>query len=186
MGQIISITNQKGGVGKTTTAVNLSAFLSNEGSKVLLVDLDPQGNTTSGLGFEKSQIKRSLYDILLNDLLPQEAIIKTNYKNLHLIPSHVVLAAAEVEMVAHLAREYRLKQALDKIKDQYDYIFIDSPPSLGLLTINGLVASDKILYSCPSRVLCIGGTKSVVTHRTEGQGEFESFNRSSGSSLDYV
>ncbi len=162
MGQVISITNQKGGVGKTTTAINLSAFLANEGCKILLIDLDPQGNTTSGLGLERAEIKSSLYEVLLNEIHPQEATHKTPYKNLSLIPSTVVLAAAEVELVAHLAREYKLKQAIAKIVNEYDFIFIDSPPSLGLLTVNGLVASDKILIPVQAEYYALEGLGQLL------------------------
>jgi len=162
MGQIISVTNQKGGVGKTTTTMNLSAYLANEGSRVLLIDLDPQGNSTSGIGIDRSKIQKSLYDVLINETHPREAIYKTKYENLHILPSAVVLAAAEVELVSHLAREHKLKNALAKISDDYDYIFLDSPPSLGLLTVNGLTASDKILIPVQAEYFALEGLGQLL------------------------
>jgi chromosome partitioning protein len=162
MGRIITITNQKGGVGKTTTAMNLSAYLANEGNKVLLIDLDPQGNSTSGIGIDRNIVKRSLYDILINEIHPKEAIYKTKYDNLHIIPSAQVLAAAEVELVSHLAREHKLKNALSKISNDYDYIFMDSPPSLGLLTVNGLTASDNILIPVQAEYFALEGLGQLL------------------------
>lgn len=162
MAKIITITNQKGGVGKTTTTVNLSAYLANEGKKVLIVDLDPQGNSTSSLGFDKKALQKSLYDVLINEVHPNEAVHKTNYENLHVIPASVVLAAAEVELVSELAREYKLKQALEKISPNYDYIIMDSPPSLGLLTVNGLTASHKILIPVQAEYFALEGLSQLL------------------------
>src|SRR3989338_5422487 len=145
MGKIISICNQKGGTGKTTTAVNLSAALSELNKKILIVDVDPQGNATSGVGINKNELERSVYDVLLQRCTSQEVIIPDVYENLDIIPCNINLTGAEIELVGALSRETRLKRALDPLKNKYDYIFIDSPPSLGLLTLNALVASDSIL-----------------------------------------
>jgi len=162
MAKVITITNQKGGVGKTTTTVNLSAYLANEGKRVLLVDLDPQGNSTSSLGVEKSELTRSLYDVLVNEVHPQDVLKETKYKGLHIIPSTQVLAAAEVELVSELAREYKLKQALEKVADRYDYIILDSPPSLGILTVNGLTASDKVLIPVQAEYFALEGLSQLL------------------------
>ena len=162
MGKVITITNQNRGVGKTTTTMNLSAYLANEGKRILLIDLDPQGNATSGLGVKRADIKKSLYDILINENHPKEAIYKTRYENLEIIPSTVVLAAAEVELVSHLAREHKLKNAISSISGDYDYIFLDSPPSLGLLTVNGLTASDKILIPVQAEYFALEGLGQLL------------------------
>ena len=146
MGKAIAIFNQKGGVGKTTTNINLAACLAMKGKKVLILDIDPQGNTTSGIGIQKRSLKNTIYNILIDkEFDPKKAIIKTNVKNLDLIPASVDLAGAEVELVQIEGRESTLKNGLDKVKDNYDYIFIDCPPSLGLLTINSLTAVDSVL-----------------------------------------
>ena len=137
MGKAIAIFNQKGGVGKTTTNINLAACLANRGKRVLILDIDPQGNTTSGIGVTKRNLKDTVYNILIDpDYNPRKAIIKTSVPNLDLIPASVDLAGAEVELVGMSNRENALKDGLDKVKGDYDYIFIDCPPSLGLLTIN--------------------------------------------------
>ena len=135
MGKIISVANQKGGVGKTTTTVNLSTILAKKGKKVLLIDTDPQGNATSGLGVSKD-VELSVYDILIGDTEFDETLQETAIKNLKVCPSNISLAGAEVQLVSMMSREQRLKTKLDKIKDQYDYILIDCPPSLGLVTLN--------------------------------------------------
>lgn len=145
MARIVAIVNQKGGVGKTTTCVNLSAAISKIGRKVLAIDCDPQGNLTSGFGIDKKSLKRTTYDVLIGSCSAEEAIIKNRFENLSILPANVNLAGAEIELVSMIAREFRLKDAIDKIKDEYDYIFIDCPPSLGLLTINALAAADSVI-----------------------------------------
>ena len=145
MGKIISFANQKGGVGKSTSAINIAAALGQMGKKTLLVDLDPQGNTTSGVGINKKQIKTSSYDVLIARADVQSAITNTAFTNLDILPSNITLAGAEFELVDTENRESRLKMALDKIKDIYDYIIIDCPPSLGLLTLNALGASNGVV-----------------------------------------
>ena len=144
LGKIISIANQKGGVGKTTTSVNLSSLLAKKGKKILLVDTDPQGNATSGLGLDKN-FNFSVYDVLINDIEIENTLQPTNVKNLDLCPSNMNLAGAEVELVAMMSREQRLKDKMDSQKDKYDYIIIDCPPSLGLITLNAFTASDSVL-----------------------------------------
>lgn len=144
MGKIISIANQKGGVGKTTTTVNLSAILAKRGKKVLLIDADPQGNATSGLGVDK-EVEYSTYDLLVADTPAEEIIKKTEIKNLSICPSNMNLAGAEVQLVSMMSREQRMREKLDEVKDKFDYIFIDCPPSLGLITLNSFTASDSVL-----------------------------------------
>ena len=145
MAKVIAIANQKGGVGKTTTAVNLSSCLAYKGKKVVIIDIDPQGNTTSGLGIDKNVIEKSTYDIIINDEEIERALIKTVIENLFICPSNINLVGAEVELVSVISRETRLKTALRDIKEKYDFILIDCPPSLGLLTLNALTAADTIL-----------------------------------------
>ncbi|MBU0547632.1 MAG: AAA family ATPase [Candidatus Omnitrophica bacterium] len=145
MSKIIAICNQKGGVGKTTTSINLAAYLAIAGKKVMLIDLDPQANTTSGIGINKHDIKKSTYHILLEELELKDILQKTEIDNLVLAPSNLDLTGAEVELVGALGREYRLKRALQKEKEKFDFLIIDSPPSLGLLTINGLCAADSVI-----------------------------------------
>jgi len=145
MGKIIAICNQKGGVGKTTTSINLAAYLASAGKKVMLVDLDPQANTTSGIGINKHDIKKSTYHVLLEEVSVSDILQKTIIDNLLLAPSNLDLTGAEVELVGALGREYRLKRGLQKEKENYDFIIIDSPPSLGLLTINVLCAADSVI-----------------------------------------
>ncbi|MBU1727560.1 MAG: AAA family ATPase [Candidatus Omnitrophica bacterium] len=145
MGKVITICNQKGGTGKTTSAINLSSYLAIAGKKVLVIDLDPQGNATSGIGVNKHNIQKSTYHVLLEELDLQEVLHPTAVPNLFLAPANLDLTGAEVELVSVLGREYRLKRALQKAKEDFDFIFIDSPPSLGLLTINALCAADSVL-----------------------------------------
>ena len=162
MGKIISITNQKGGVGKTTTAINLSACVAQTGRHVLLVDLDPQGNSTSGLGVSKKKDVLCSYDVLIDDVPAEDAIRHTMLSSLDVLPSRIELAGAEVELVSMLAREQRLKQALKPIRDRYDYIFIDCPPSLGLLTLNALTASDSLLVPIQCEYYALEGLSQLM------------------------
>ena len=160
MGQIISFVNQKGGVGKTTSAVNVSAALHARGKKVLLCDFDPQANATSGFGADKSKAKYSSYDIVINDRPAADAVIRTKFGDL--IPSAAALSGAGVELVAVPDREYALKRALEPLREQYDYIFIDCPPSLELLTLNALCASDSILVPVQCEYYALEGLSDLM------------------------
>ena len=163
MGKAIAIFNQKGGVGKTTTNINLAACLANKGKKVLLLDIDPQGNTTSGLGSDKRNMEYSTYDLLIEkDFNTPKAIIKTGTEGLDLIPASVSLSGAEVELVNVKGREKRLKKAMDKVKKKYDYIFIDCPPSLGLLTVNSLTAVDSVLIPIQCEFYALEGVAQLM------------------------
>ena len=159
MGKIISVANQKGGVGKTTTTINVSAMLANK--KVLLVDADPQGNATSGLGLGKDS-EFSTYDVLINEVEIPNTIQKIKLKNLDICPANMSLAGAEVELVSAVGREYRFKDKLDKVKDYYDYIFIDCPPSLGLITLNALSASDSVLIPVQCEYFALEGVGELL------------------------
>ena len=161
MGKIISVANQKGGVGKTTTTVNLSTILAKKGKKVLLIDTDPQGNATSGLGVSKD-VELSVYDILIGDTEFDETLQETAIKNLKVCPSNISLAGAEVQLVSMMSREQRLKTKLDKIKDQYDYILIDCPPSLGLVTLNAFTASDSVLIPVQCEYFALEGLGQLL------------------------
>ncbi len=161
MGKIISIANQKGGVGKTTTAINLSTILAKKGKKVLMIDADPQGNATSGVGVDKD-VEISVYDLLVNDIEAKDAIQKTEIRNLSICPSNINLAGAEVELVSMMSREYRLKEKLDTIKDDYDYIIIDCPPSLGLITLNSFTASDSVLIPVQCEYYALEGLGQLL------------------------
>ena len=161
MGKIISIANQKGGVGKTTTAVNFSALLAKKGKKVLLIDTDPQGNATSGVGVEKT-VSFSVYDVLVDDVEIENTIQMTEMKNLDICPSNINVAGAEVQLVSQESREYKLKEKVDKIKDQYDYIIIDCPPSLGLVTLNAFTASDSVLIPVQCEYYALEGLGQLI------------------------
>lgn len=162
MAKIISVCNQKGGTGKTTTAVNLSYALAACQQRVLLVDMDPQGNATSGVGVNKNEIAKSAYDVLLHKTSLQEAIVGTVMSSLDIVPCNINLTGAEIELVGALARETRLKKALSSVEKNYDYIFIDSPPSLGLLTLNALVASDSIIIPIQCEFYALEGVSQLL------------------------
>ena len=161
MGKVISVANQKGGVGKTTTTVNLGTILAKKGKKVLLIDADPQGNATSGLGVEK-EVEASTYDILVNDTTLEEALEKTIIKNLKICPANMNLAGAEVELVSMMSREQRLKEKIEPIKEQFDYILIDCPPSLGLITLNAFTASDSVLIPVQCEYFALEGLGQLL------------------------
>ena len=161
MGKIISIANQKGGVGKTTTSVSLSAILAKKGKKILMIDMDPQGNGTSGLGIDKN-VKFSVYDVIIDDVEIENTIKKTEIENLDVCPSNINLAGAEVELVDMEEREQRLKSKLDKIKEKYDYIIIDCPPSLGLVTLNAFTASDSVLIPVQCEYYALEGLGQLI------------------------
>ena len=161
MGKIYAVVNQKGGVGKTTTAVNLTAALTEAGKRVLLCDFDPQANATSGLGVDKRKAKRSIYDVIINDIPADEVIVHTDFGDV--LPSSPDLAGAGVELLSVPEPSYRLKNALDSVKDQYDVIFIDCPPSLEMLTVNGLAASDGILVPVQCEYYALEGLADLMT-----------------------
>ena len=164
LGKAIAIFNQKGGVGKTTTNINLAACLAMKGKRILVLDIDPQGNTTSGIGIAKRGLKKTMYEILVDDQLePEDAILETIVPGLDIIPASVELAGAEIELVHLQGREKRLKNALDKIRDRYDYIFIDCPPSLGLLTINSLTAVDSVLIPIQCEFYALEGVSQLMS-----------------------
>lgn len=162
MGKAIALFNQKGGVGKTTTNVNLSSCIAMKDKKVLIIDIDPQGNTTSGLGIDKSTVEYSIYEVLLDDADVNDAIIHTEFSDIHIIPSNMQLAGAEIEITNIENRELRLKMIIDKIKDNYDYIFIDCPPSLGLLTINALTAVDSVIIPIQCEYYALEGVSQLM------------------------
>lgn len=162
MGKIIAVANQKGGVGKTTTSINFSTLLAKRGKKVLLIDADPQGNATSGVGMDKN-VELSVYDLIINDESdPKETIQKTEIKNLSICPSNINLAGAEVELVSMMSREYRMKEKLDSIKQDYDYIIIDCPPSLGLITLNSFTAADSVLIPVQCEYYALEGLGQLL------------------------
>jgi chromosome partitioning protein len=163
MARIISLVNQKGGVGKTTTAVNLATYLVAEGKKVLLVDLDPQGNASSGLGIDNQNLEKTLYHSLIFKIHPREVIIPGKTDGLDLMPSNQDLSGAAVELIEVENREFRLKEILNKIKEEYDFVIIDSPPSLGLLTINGLVASDEVIIPVQTEYFALEGLGQLLS-----------------------
>ncbi len=162
MGKIIAFSNQKGGVGKTTTCVNMTAYLATKGYKCLVVDLDPQGNATSGLGFSKSEVKNSVYNVMIDDMPIAQAVCKTCIENLDILPSNIDLAGAEVELVYIKDREHVLKRVLDSAKNSYDFIAIDCPPSLGLLTINALASADTVIIPIQSEYYALEGLSQLM------------------------
>lgn len=162
MGKIIAFANQKGGVGKTTSAVNIAASVGILGKKVLLIDLDPQGNTTSGVGINKKNLKLTSYEILIGETEADKAIIDTEFKNLSVIPSNISLAGAEFDLYQLDEREFRLKTQLEKIKGNYDYIFIDCPPSLGMITVNALAAADAVIIPMQCEYYALEGLSQLM------------------------
>lgn len=162
VGKILAIANQKGGVGKTTTSVNLGACLAYIGKKVLLVDIDPQGNATSGVGIEKADVNQCIYDVLVDDVEANAVILPTSVDNLFIIPATIQLAGAEIELVPTISREVRLKRALEEVKGDFDYILIDCPPSLGLLTLNSLTASDAVLIPVQCEYYALEGLSQLL------------------------
>ena len=172
MGRIITFTNQKGGVGKTTSAINIASYVAQEGKKVLLADIDPQGNATTGLGVAKNLLDFTMYDVLTGDASAKDAIIESSVKNLDVLPCTNDLVGAEIALVKVKDREFVLKTALDKVKDDYDFVFVDCPPSLGLLTLNALTACDGVIIPIQSEFYALEGlsqlinTIKIVTQRT--------------------
>lgn len=162
MGKIISISNQKGGVGKTTTSINLASCLTELDRKVLIVDIDPQGNSGSGLGLEVQKIENTTYEILIGECSARECILKTGIENLHIIPSNINLSGSEVDLLDVEKREYKLKNALQDLRSEYDYILIDCPPSLGILTINALCASDSVMITLQTEYFALEGLSQLM------------------------
>ncbi len=162
MAQIIAVANQKGGVGKTTTTVNLGASLAYAGKKVLLIDMDAQGNATSGLGVRKGEVDKDIYDVLINEEPLEDVILSSSRENLSMVPATIQLAGAEVELTSLMARETRLKRAVETVEDQYDYILIDCPPSLGHLTINAFTASDSVLIPVQCEYYALEGLSQLL------------------------
>ncbi|CAI2564990.1 AAA family ATPase [Apilactobacillus kunkeei] len=162
MGHVISLANQKGGVGKTTTSVNLGADLATMGKKVLLIDADAQGNATSGVGIQKSDIQKDIYDILVNEEPISEAIIPSKHEGLDIVPATIQLSGADIELTPQMARETRLLNALKSVSDQYDYVLVDCPPSLGLITVNAFTASDSILIPVQTEYYALEGLSQLL------------------------
>ncbi len=162
MTKVIAIANQKGGVGKTTTSVNLGASLSALGKKVLLIDIDPQGNTTSGIGINKADVVNCIYDVIINDVHPKDAMIETRYSNLKIIPATIQLAGAEIELVPVMSREVRLKRSIQLVSHLFDYVIIDCPPSLGILTINSLTAANSVLIPIQCEYYALEGLSQLL------------------------
>ena len=162
MGKIIAFANQKGGVGKTTSAVNIAASVGILGKSVLLIDLDPQGNTTSGVGINKKNLKSTSYELLIDEIDAKQAIVETEFRNLSVIPSNISLAGAEFDLYQLENREYRLKKQLEAVKDNYDYIFIDCPPSLGMITVNALAAADAVIIPMQCEYYALEGLSQLM------------------------
>jgi len=162
MGRVIAIANQKGGVGKTTTSINLSSALGEKGKKVLVIDADPQGNTTSGFGIEKNELENTIYELLLGDCSVEDCIIKNAATGVSVLPSNVNLAAVEVELIDTKKREYILKTEIDWVKDKYDYIIIDCPPSLSMLTINAMTTADSVLVPIQCEFYALEGLGQLI------------------------
>ena len=162
MGRIIAIANQKGGVGKTTTSINLSSCIAAKGKKVLVVDIDPQGNTTSGYGIEKNDLDNTIYELMLGDCSIEDCIIKDVIENISILPSNVNLAAAEIELIGVDKKEYILKNEIDWVKDRYDYIIIDCPPSLSMLTINAMTTADSVLVPIQCEYYALEGLSQLI------------------------
>jgi len=162
MAKVVSVCNQKGGTGKTTTAVNLSYALAVRGKKILLIDTDPQGNATSGIGINKNVLEKSVYDVLLHKMTIEDVLVKNAFPRLDVVPCNINLTGAEIELVGALSRETRLKRALEPVLERYDYVFIDSPPSLGLLTLNSLVASESIIVPIQCEFYALEGVSQLL------------------------
>lgn len=160
--KIIAVTNQKGGVGKTTTAINLGACLADLGKSVLIIDIDPQGNSTSGLGLDKRKIKKCVYDVLINEAPADDVVIQTQYPRLFILPATIQLAGAEIELVAAISREFKLKTALSGMQKNYDFVLIDCPPSLGLLTLNALSAAHTVLVPIQCEYYALEGLSQLI------------------------
>lgn len=162
MGRIIAIANQKGGVGKTTTSINLSACLAEAGKKVLVIDLDPQGNTTSGLGVDKSELENTVYELILDECTAKEAIVCTDIENLYLLPSNVNLAGAEIELLDIKNKEYTLREAIDYVQEEFEYIIIDCPPSLNMLTVNAMTTANTVLVPIQCEYYALEGLSELI------------------------
>lgn len=162
MGKIIAIANQKGGVGKTTTSINLSSCIAAKGKRVLVIDVDPQGNTTSGFGIEKNELENTIYELILGDCSIEDCILKNIFPNISILPSNVNLAAAEIELIGVEKKEYILKNEVDWVKDRYDFVIIDCPPSLNLLTVNAMTTADSVLVPIQCEYYALEGLSQLI------------------------